>query len=263
LIARIYILGEAECVRNGESMFKNIVGNIASTIIINIFVAICTALGFGPAEWTTFLMSGMPIFLTPGVVRLGFLLIASAVLFLEWRSSVQNAISAWSMRSRLIGLTAFVIACCLPFVIGAFYITANSAPIAAGRHLSHHQKDILHKAIAQIPPNVLERFLVASVDDPEATNYGIQFIYFFKYYGVDIYDNYADPPANTLDVPYPIKEVNMIAGLSISVFDTHNPPESAKALDSAMKRAGFQIDYEKFYGTMPFNAPFILTIRYK
>jgi hypothetical protein len=244
-------------------MFKNILSNLTSTIIINIFVAICTALGFGPTEWTTFLMSGMPIFLTPGVVRLGFLLIASAVLFLQWRSSLQNAIRAWSIRPRLIALTAFAIACCLPFVIGAFYITANSAPIVAGRHLSHNQKENLHKSIVQIPPHILGRFLVASVEDPEAINYGIQFIYFFKYYGIDIYENYADPPANTLVLPYPIKEVSMVVGMSISVLDTHNPPESAKALRSAMKRAGFQIDYEKFYGTMPFGAPFILTIRYK
>jgi hypothetical protein len=44
------------------------------------FVAICIALGFGPDRWAEFMIADMPIFITPGVARLVFLLLASLTM---------------------------------------------------------------------------------------------------------------------------------------------------------------------------------------
>src|SRR5258708_3275002 len=56
----------------------------------SLFVAICIALDLGSTEWAAFLLSGMPILITPGIARLTFLLLASLTLFaLSWRWVLQ------------------------------------------------------------------------------------------------------------------------------------------------------------------------------
>src|SRR6267378_4917373 len=56
----------------------------------SLFVAICIALGLGSTECAAFLLSGMPILITPGIARLTFLLLASLTLFaLSWRWVLQ------------------------------------------------------------------------------------------------------------------------------------------------------------------------------
>lgn len=188
--------------------------------------------------------------MTPGIARLGLLLIASIVIFLEWRVPVRSGISNWSPRARESAVTAFVIICCLPFVVGAFYVTANSVP-KLDRHLQDDQKEELSKEIRKIPPDQLHNIIVASVDDPEALQYAVEFIYFFKYYSIPTNETYADPPDNKIPIPHPIREFGRSTGISISVHDPNNPPKSAEAFRRAMHNAGFSIDYEIFHGQMP------------
>ena len=222
-------------------------------ILRTIFVAICVALGFGPDKWAAFLIAGMPFLVTPGVVRLGFLLLASLTLLsLLWN----RIVTANRMSIKLV--SAIIV--CLPFVTGAFYVTANSMPIKMDRHLKDSQKEALSKEMKKIPPDQLQNMVVASVDDPEAMEYATEFIYFFKYYQIPFDEAYAHPPDGRILIPYPARELGRLTGISISVHEADNPPESAKAFRQAMRSAGFSIDYETLYGNM--SGEFMLTIRY-
>jgi len=249
---------------NWRIFFSAFLGRIVGSL----FVGICIVLGFGPTQWAEFLISGLPVFITPGIARLGLLLIASIVVFLEWRVPVRSGINNWSPRARQSALTAFVITCCLPFVIGAFYVTAHSTSIKPDRHLNDNQKETLSKEIGKIPPDQLHDIIVAAVDDPEALQYAIEFIYFFKYYSIPTNESYIDPPDNKIPSPYSIKEFGRSAGISLSVHDPNNPPKLAEALRQAMRSAGFSLDYERFHGPMPAignaNTPadFMLSILY-
>jgi hypothetical protein len=227
-------------------------------IVGSLLVGICIVLGFGPTAWAEFLISGMPVFLTPGIARLGLLLIASVVIFFEWRLPLQNAIDHLPMRARRLSLTAFGVICCLPFVAGAFYVTAM--PNKPDRHLSASQKTSLAMAFRNLLPNSLPNIVVASVDDPEAVAYAEDIIYFFKYYNIPVHEIYADPPDNKVLLPYSVKQIGRVTGMEISVYDTENPPEAAELLRKIMQTAGFKLGYQTFHGRMP--TEFMLTISY-
>ena len=104
--------------------------------------------------------------------------------------------------------------------------------------------------------------MVTSVDDPEAISYALDFIYFFKYYDIAIEADFGGDAHNRIYIPHFVKELSRTSGISISVYDVENPPESAKLFRDTFRKAGFSIDYEKFYGKMPTNGEFMLTIRY-
>ena len=57
-------------------------------------------------------------------------------------------------------------------------------------------------------------------------SYGIEFIYFFKYYNIPIGGETID---NSIDVPHLVREFKHLTGSSVSVRDEDAPPESAKA----------------------------------
>ena len=79
-----------------------------------------------------FLISGMPIFITPGVVRLIFLLLASLPLAsLLWKKIINS-----NPRLKIL----FLVMICLPFVLGPFYVVAVPR---AQRHLSAREIDQL------------------------------------------------------------------------------------------------------------------------
>jgi hypothetical protein len=80
----------------------------------SLFIAICIAFGFGPQQWAEYLIAGMPVFITPGVVRLAFLLLASITLASMLRESI-----ALASRPKKWILIAIV---CLPFIVGAFFM---------------------------------------------------------------------------------------------------------------------------------------------
>jgi hypothetical protein len=141
--------------------------------------------------------------------------------------------------------------------------------IKPDRHLKDGQKEALSKRIREISSDQLHNIVVASVDDPEAMNYAIEFIYFFKYYEIPVYETYADPPDNRMLIPHSVKEFGRLTGISISIHDRDHPPESAKAFREAMYSVGFSVDYETFYGRIPgvgdttqTASDFMLTIRY-
>jgi hypothetical protein len=63
-------------------------GKLAATL----FIAICLALGFGPDEWAKFIVTGLPIWVTPGLAQAVFLILAALTFgaliwpfLLRWR----------------------------------------------------------------------------------------------------------------------------------------------------------------------------------
>jgi hypothetical protein len=95
----------------------------------SLFVSFCVALGFGPDEWTRYLMSGLPavIVITPGIVRLVFLVLASLTLFaLSWQTVIQKTATLAATAAILVR-SAVAAAICVPFIAGLF--TVDIAPI--------------------------------------------------------------------------------------------------------------------------------------
>jgi hypothetical protein len=204
------------------------------------------------------LLAGMPFLISPGVLRLGLLLLASLTLFAAyWRhiSAFANSLS----RNRAVALRSTAIfAFCLPFIFGSFYLTSHSYD----RHLSHEQRNNLWLYISQIPQNKLHPILVGAVSDPEAESYASQFLYCFEYYRIPTVEIYGDPPDNTILMPFSTRGLGRVVGMSIGVHDIKNPPETAKAFFTALQSAGFPMHYEKFYGQIPYNSEFIFIISY-
>jgi hypothetical protein len=129
------------------------------------------------------------------------------------------------------------------------------------RHLTEKQREILLYEIKRLKSWQLPMLIVASVDDPEANQYAIEFMRLFKENNIPISENYADPPDNTLLTPMLVKELSRETGVSVSVRYPDNPPESAKLFYVALWKAGIWPIFEKFYGDFP--GEFLLTIRYK
>jgi hypothetical protein len=129
------------------------------------------------------------------------------------------------------------------------------------RHLTDRQKSVLVQEIKRLKSWQLPRIMVASVQDPEADQYATEFIRLFKDNDISVEETYADPPDNTLLMPFPVREMGRAIGISISVRYPDNPPESAKLFYMAMWHAELWPTFEKFYGEFPNE--FMLTIRYK
>jgi hypothetical protein len=84
------LCAEAGALCDGDQMpaWRIILFAFVGKILASLFVAVCVVLGFGPTQWAEFLISGMPIFITPGIARLVFLLFASLTLAsLLWEKS--------------------------------------------------------------------------------------------------------------------------------------------------------------------------------
>jgi hypothetical protein len=245
-----------------SAFWRAFFGAALGKTVVTLVLALCVVLGFGgPTDWMAFVITGMPDFVTPGTARLSLLLAASLGIFLEWRVPVDTKIREWGTRTRRVVKTTFLIACSLPFVFGAFYVTANSTRHSA-RHLSHKNKAILALELKKIPSDQLPFIAVASVEEPNAIRYAMEFINFFDYYGFPVDKVYGDPPENRILMPYSVREFGWETGLSISVHDKGTPPDTAKVFYAALQRAGLRVDYETFYGRMPTKADFMLTIRY-
>jgi hypothetical protein len=197
---------------NWRTVISSFIGGILRTI----FVAICIALGFGPDKWAAFLITGMPVLVTPGVVRLVFLLFASLTLGSLLWNKISGSQPVWRKAGSIIVV-------CLPFVAGAFYVTANSKPIPPDRHLKESQKAELANEINKIPSERLHNIVVASVDDPEAMAFADEFVYFFRYYGIPLHEIYADNPENHVLIPYSVRQIGRVTGMSISVHDPEIP----------------------------------------
>jgi hypothetical protein len=52
------------------SAWRQIVYGFIGNFIFALFAAICAVLGFGPNQWAEYLISGMPLLITPQVLRL-------------------------------------------------------------------------------------------------------------------------------------------------------------------------------------------------
>ena len=252
------MIGENGKLFNVAMAFSQIFTSFIINVAAALFIAVCTALGVGPEKWAAFLLAGMPFLISPGILRLAFLLLASLTLFaLYWRPI--NIFASTFSRSRAFTLrSAAVLIFCLPFVFGSFYITAHSYD----RHLSHDEKNRLWINISGIPPDKFHSILVASVDDPEAVQYASQFLYFFKYHKIPINEIYSDPPENTMLTPYSVREVGRTTGMRVLVHDPNNPPDAAKFFRHAMQASGFPLQFEKYYGQIPYNNDFMLAILY-
>jgi hypothetical protein len=232
------------------SAWRQIGYGFIGNFIFALFAAICAVLGFGPNQWAEYLISGMPLLITPQVLRLIFLLLASLSLARLLGEAIIS--SGRAKRTLFIGVT------CLPFVIGSFYVTSQSYD----RHLSHNQKNGLLVNLKRISSRVPNPILVGSVSDPEAEEYAAQFLNSLKFHNIPTVEIYGDPPDNTILAPYTIHEFGRMTGISISGRDTRNPPEDAKAFLDAMRSAGFSINFERFYGRMPNGIHFMLSILY-
>jgi len=109
----------------------------------------------------------MPTFVTPGVARLGLLLIASLGIFLEWQMPIQKQIRGWSTRARRLVMAAFVVCCCLLFVAVAFYVTANSVQLQTPRHLKSSEMDKVTSNFKEIKDRISSvTIAISSGDEP-------------------------------------------------------------------------------------------------
>ena len=135
-----------------------------------LFTAICTALGFGPDKWAAFVISGLPFALTPGVARLGFLLLASATLASIMWIPVVGYTSAFSKESRGLARLLAIAFICAPFVAGSFYVVNNISETKE-RHLSQWQSNAIRDSLLPHSPEFTIPVVVEGVDTPEALGY--------------------------------------------------------------------------------------------
>jgi hypothetical protein len=91
-----------------RQIWYGFIGNL----VYALFAGVCTVLGFGPNQWVEFLISGVPIFITPGIARLVLLLLGSLTLLsLLWqRIAYGNSLVK----------TISILLASLPFVAGSF-----------------------------------------------------------------------------------------------------------------------------------------------
>jgi len=208
------------------------VGNILSAL----FLAICIALGFGPTQWAEFLISGMPLFVTPGIVRLVFLLLGSLTLTsLLWNRIVETQ-AIWRKLK-------LIITACLPFVAGSFYITAAPRP---QRYLTDGEIDRLVANFSEIKSGVPTIPVVFSSGDEPA--------------------EYADKFLAVLDKA-DIKYIQMPGsagpnecGVMVGTKDPPNPSIQAQKIRDALRNAGFNPRIVPFQPHFAFNYDFSLFI---
>lgn len=185
-------------------------------IVGSLFVGICIALGFGPTQWAQFLIAGMPYFITPGVARLVFLLLASATLLsLLWN---------WVLSSQAVVRVMSTIVVCLPFVAGAFYVTAVPQ---SQRHLSSAEQERLTRSFSEIRTTVpLILIGVASGDEPAL--YAADWHNVIENAGMQTMGLLASPENNE-------------CGVMVGVVDVSHPSDRAQAVIDALARARFNV----------------------
>jgi hypothetical protein len=175
-------------------------------------------------------MGGIPI--TPGVVRLAFLLLASLTLVsLFWQKIV---VAQHAVKLVFIGLAS------LPFVAGAFYITASPQ---ADRVLSQEDfnkiiSDFL-LVVGEFQNNITVQAAMAS---PDAAGYGVQFMAAFHIAGLRV--NGIDPHDNNSPLfPTPVLlATSQMRGLYIGVqsgLAEADIPPKALLFQKTLKKAGF------------------------
>jgi hypothetical protein len=65
-----------------RTFVRAMVASFAGRLLAVLFVAVCVLLGFGPDQWAAFLISGLPIWITPSAARIT-LLLAAIVIVME------------------------------------------------------------------------------------------------------------------------------------------------------------------------------------
>jgi hypothetical protein len=212
------------------SAWRQIWYGFVGNLIFTLFAGVCTALGVGPNRWVEFLMGGIPI--TPGVVRLAFLLLASLTLVsLFWQKIVFGQLAA---KLALIGLAS------LPFVAGAFYITASPQ---ADRALSQEEYNTIITDFSLVSSEFQNNIPVqAAIASPDAAGYGLQFMSAFHMAGLRV--NGIDPHDNNPPLfPTPVMlATSQMRGLYIGVqsgLAEADIPSKALLFQKTLKKAGF------------------------
>jgi hypothetical protein len=187
-------------------------GQIFASFAINIaamlFAAICTALGFGPDRWAAFLVAGMPFLITPGALRLAFLLSASLTLFAAYWRPI-TAFSSTLSYTKSVSLRAVtVLVFCLPFVVGAFYVnvkeverTAESIStgiVAAGTtQETATPLTARYNVVSTVPRGAGVRlYVLAPGETAKVANEGQGILPVYPAYGVSIGTLRANAPIN-------------------------------------------------------------------
>ena len=175
-------------------------------------------------------MGGIPI--TLGVVRLAFLLLASLTLVsLFWQKIV---IAQLAVKLALIGLAS------LPFVAGAFYITAFPQ---ADRALSQEDFNKIVTDFVVISDEFQNNITVqAAVASPDAAGYGAEFMAAFHIAGLRV--NGIDPHDNNSPLfPTPVLlATSQMRGLYIGVqagLAEATIPPKALLFQKILKKTGF------------------------
>jgi hypothetical protein len=230
--------------------FLAFAGKIAGTL----FAAICTAIGFGPDQWAEFLISGMPFLVTPGVVRLAFLLLASVTLASTFWSSIagNNSLSKY----------VSIALSCLPFVVGSFYIIAEPQP---DRHLSKAELNkllVVFTPIADTFPNNIPVEAVSA--SPDAAGYALQFLRIFHQAGLTV--NGLPPTDNDTTSLFPLTgqvASSQMRGLYIGIHAGVNVRLSEQAIrfQDALKQAGFIAPFIGWQGIGPNEFVFVVSYR--
>jgi hypothetical protein len=195
------------------SAWRQISWGFVSNILSVLFVAICVALGFGPTEWAEFLVAGMPIFVTTGIVRLILLLLASVTLAsLLWNKIIES--QTWLK-------IVFLITACLPFVAGSFYVTAVPR---VQRHLSPNEIDRLVIHFQEIKAEV-STIPVAFAPEDEPATYADEFLGILDKVGIKYIQmqSYAAPNE---------------CGVMVGAKDPVNPSVEAKKVLLALRNSG-------------------------
>lgn len=101
-------------------------GAAIGKLLIALLLAGCVVVGFGgPDQWVRVIIGTVPTKISPGVGRLGLLLLASVGILLQWYPTVQRRAADWSGSERRMALIVFISLSCAPFIVGAFYVAAK------------------------------------------------------------------------------------------------------------------------------------------
>jgi hypothetical protein len=87
----------------GGIFTKAFAGGFFGKLAETLFIAVCLALGFGPDEWAKFIMTGLPIGVTPVLAQAVFLTLAALTFgALTWSFLARRRADIESNRSALI-----------------------------------------------------------------------------------------------------------------------------------------------------------------
>jgi hypothetical protein len=237
-----------------QSGWRIFIFAFAGKIVASLFVAICTAIGFGPDHWAEFIVAGMPFLVSPGVVRLGFLLLASLTL----ASLFWGPISVGNSLSKLI----LIFASLAPFVVGAFYITAVPTP---DRRLSQTQASDLLRVLTPIASTFPNSIQVEAVSaSPDAAGYARDFMFVFHQAGLTV--NGIRPNENNPQLfPSPaLVALSQMRGLFIGVqggIDINSISQKAIRFRQALTDAGFNVSITGWQGIGSQDFVFIVSYR--